>query len=177
VRILPFQIDELTFTHTEGDDELDRNTRARWRAFSDAALFKWRRDDSTQWCEDGPADITIVFSVSDGSEIVGTWAFYRVQSVDGDTSRFTALLAPMFPEILDDDPDWDRISRCNDWFLANEMQTDSGTTISWEKRRKPEEDDSSLIDQHRWDHDSLLSNSKTAEINAMRTERISPPGS
>jgi len=95
--VLPFTIDGYTFTHTDGNAELDSFTRAEMSKERDKATGVWRPNGWGR-CLENQTHLTFAVTDSDG-DYFGSWMMYRVQSVDGDPNVISALLAPMFPDI------------------------------------------------------------------------------
>lgn len=165
MRILPFDIGDLTFVHVEGDPDLEKKASAKWVSISDRAMEKWK-NAPTKWCDDGASSgyITVTFAVFKEDELWGTWGLYRLESANDENTCFRCRMAPMIPDVIEGDmenpPDLTRVRSIIAYFLANDIETDTGASFCVVTRRNPTESDE-VANGQEWNNIANMDDSLT----------------
>lgn len=166
--VLPFNIGDMRFVHTQGDDELNKLASDYFNKQANLAVFKWRRENEYTCCS--IIERTLIFAVFVDDEFFGTWGLYRVRPVADDPNIVTALPAPMFHDIgvatvlethegeSQGDREkreaasrvwWRRVNRVMEHFLDNTLPMTEGGTFEVQSFRFPNTADRDPL-QHEW---------------------------
>lgn len=154
--ILPFQVGEMLFKDASEDARLLERVHKHHHKWSSRVAWEIRGDRFVDYCDASeyqePGSTDLWFGVFDDTDrFIGAWMLYNIVRLPREREgvrRISAMPAPTLVGDWEQRAFWRRVGRVLDYFIDNDLATDTGRLIDLEDWRFPTPDRSG--GQHVW---------------------------